>query len=113
MTQNRVGLERRKYRERLGQPGGLDNQPPERWHHPAFAPGVEIAYGERQFTADSAAETPRSQQHHSLVDPLDEMMIEPDFAEFVDQHRGSGQRRIGQQTAQQSRLAGTEKAGKQ
>ena len=40
-------------------------------------------------------------------------MVEPDLAEFVDQHRGVRQRRVAQQALQQRRLARAEASGDQ
>jgi hypothetical protein len=40
-----------------------------------------------EFAADGAAEAARLQHHHRLVDPLEQVMVEADFAELVDQHR--------------------------
>jgi len=46
-----------------------------------------------------------------LVETLDEKMVDPDFAQFVDDHRGVPKRGTGKQTAQQRRLAGPIRAG--
>jgi hypothetical protein len=44
---------------------------------------MKVAYGHRRLAADGTAETTRPQQHDSLIDTLDEMMIEPGFAKLV------------------------------
>jgi len=46
------------------------------------------------------AQAARLQQHHGVVDALQEMVIEPDLAELVDQHRGVGERRMAEQALQ-------------
>ena len=110
MPQHRIGLHRREDRERIGEAGAFDHQPPERRHQPAFAPRMQVPDRRRQLAADGAADAARLQQHHRLVDALEQMMVEPDLAELVDQHGGVGQRRIAQQPLQQRRLARAEEA---
>ena len=60
-----------------------------------------------------AADAARLQHHHFLVDALEQVVVEPDLAEFVDQYGGVGQRRVEQQPPQQRRLARAEKSGDQ
>ena len=95
VPQHRVGLHRREDGERVGQAGALDDQPPEARHLPALALRMQVPDRRRQLAADGAAQAARLQQHHGVVDALQQMMVEPDLAEFVDQHRGIGERRIG------------------
>ncbi len=71
---------------------------------------MQIFYGFAQLAADGAAEAAGLQQHHGVVDALQQMMIEADLAELVDQHCRVAERRIGEQALQQGRLAGAEKA---
>ena len=71
---------------------------------------MQVLDRRRKLAADGAADAAGLQQHHRVVDALEQMMIEPDLAEFVDQHGGVGQRRIGQQALQQRRLARAQKA---
>ena len=74
---------------------------------------MEIAQRLGQFAAHGAAHAARLQQHHRVVDALDEMVVEADLAEFVDQHGGVGERGIGEQALEQRRLARAEKAGEE
>ncbi|MCY1298490.1 hypothetical protein D9M70_479800 [compost metagenome] len=72
---------------------------------------MKVLDGVGQFAANGAAETAGLQQHHGVVDALDEMVVESHFAEFVDQHRGVAERRVGKQTRQQRRLARPQETG--
>ncbi len=105
VAQNRIGLERREHREGIGEPGAFDHQPPERRYQPPLAPRMEIADRARQFAANGAAHAARFEQHHLIVQPLDQKVIDSDFAEFVDDDGGVPERGIGQQAAQQRGLA--------
>ena len=89
----------------------FDDEAAEWRQQAAFAPRVQILDCSRKLAADRAADAARLQHHHSLVDALEEMMVEPDFAELVDQYRGVGQRRVAQQPLQQRRLARAETTG--
>src|SRR5580698_9566822 len=60
--------------------------------------------------ASSPRMVQQRQPDHGVVDALEQMMVEPDFAEFIDKYRRTSQAGIGQQATQQRRLAGAEKA---
>ena len=105
MPQHRISFQCRQNGEGIGEPGALDHQPAERRYDAPLAPRMEIAHRVRQFAADCAAETPRTQQHHLIVKTFDEMMVDPDLAKFVDDDGGVAKRGIGEKTAQQRRLA--------
>ena len=108
--QHRVGLHRGEDGKRIGQARALDDQPAEARHLPTLALAMQVLDRRRQLAADGAAQAARLQQHHGVVDALQQMMIEPDLAELVDQHGGVGQRRIGQQALQKRGLARTQEA---
>src|ERR1022692_4753334 len=74
---------------------------------------MQVAHRGRQFAANGAANATRLQQYHVIVQTLDEKVVDTDFAQFVDDHRGIPERGIGKQTAQKSRLARSEKPGEQ
>ena len=73
------------------------------------ARGVE----QRSRQSDDRAvheEDAERQQHHRVVDALQQMMVEPDFAELVDQHGGVAEVGNGQHARQQGRLAAAQEA---
>ena len=81
----------------------------------ADAAVVEIAQQaferDDQIAAQRAAQAAALQQHHVVVDGLDQQMVEADLAELVDDDGGVGERRILQQAVEQRGLAGAEEAG--
>ncbi len=62
-----------------------------------------------EIAANGAADAARTHHDHVAVDFLDEQMIEPDIAKFIDQHERVGEFGRGQQTIEQRRLAGAQK----
>ena len=95
---------------RVGQAGGLDQQPADRRDLAAQAAHEEILEGAGQFAAHGTAQATRVEQHHPLGLDLDQVVIDADLAEFVDQHHRATQPRLAQQVVQHRGLAGTEKA---
>jgi hypothetical protein len=65
-----------------------------------------------ELAANRTAQAPAREQHHVVRDRLDQQMVEADVAELVDQHGGTGERRVAQQPVEQRGFAGTEEAGK-
>jgi len=100
VADHRLGRQRGDDRRRVGQPRGLDHQAAEEGHLPPLAPAVEVADGIGEVAADGAAETAALEQDRGGVDPLQEMVVEPDLAELVDQHGGFPHAAGGEQTAQ-------------
>ena len=47
-----------------------------------------------QVAAHGAAQAAGREQHHAVLDVLDQQMVEADLAELVDDDGGLGQRRI-------------------
>ncbi len=86
-------------------------------HHAAEggAAIVEIAQQVLQrvdeVAAHRAAQAAALQQHHVVVDMLDQQMVEADLAELVDDDGGLGERRVLEQPVEQRGLAGAEEAG--
>ena len=101
------GLQQRR---RIGEAGGLQHDAVE-----VDAAVVEIAQQvlERgdEIAAQRAAQAAALQQHHVVVDGLDQQMVEPDLAELVDDDGGAGERGIVHQAVEQRGLAGAEEAG--
>ena len=86
-------------------------------HHAAetHAAVVEIAQKLLQrideVAAQRAAQAAALQQHDAVPDLADQQMIEADFAEFIDDDGGLGERRVSDQAIEQRCLAGAKKAG--
>ena len=112
VAHDQIGMRHRglQHRRGIGEAGGLQHHAAE--HHAAV---VEIAQQLLQrvdeIAAQRAAQAAALQQHHAVVDRLDQQVVEPDLAELVDDHRGLGERRVAQQTVEQRGLAGAEEAG--
>ena len=73
-------------RRRIGQAGGLDHDSAKMRHLAARPPGQQIAQRLLQVAAHRAAHAAVFQQQRAFGDALQQMMVEPDLAEFVDQH---------------------------
>ena len=112
-AQRRVGREPGHDRHRVGEAGGLDHHPLERRHLAALHPPVQPLQPVAQVAADRAADAAALEQHHLLVDLLDQQMVEPDLAELVDQHGRAAQVGQRQEPLEQRGLAAAEKAGQQ
>src|SRR5205807_1257181 len=64
-----------------------------------------------EVAAQGAAQATALQQYDAVADRFDQQMVEADFAEFVDDHRGFGERRVAEQAVEQGGLASAEEAG--
>ncbi|MCY1241412.1 hypothetical protein D9M72_543090 [compost metagenome] len=113
MAQNRVGFDRRQHWERVGKSGAFDDDAAERRDQPALPLRVQILDRIGKLAAHRAAETARLQEHHGVVDALDQVMVEADLAELVDEDSGVGKGWVGKQARQQRRLTGAEEAREQ
>jgi hypothetical protein len=100
-------------RHRIGQAGCFDHHPGDRRNLALRTSEVKLLQCRDQVALHAAAETAGIEQDHGVVELLDQMMVDADFAELVDQQRGAGHRRVFHQLVQQRRLAGTEEAGQQ
>ena len=102
--------DRMQYRRRVGEPRGLHDHAPKR--HPAVVEPAQQPF-ERvdQIAPHRAAHAAAREHRQSALDLLDQQMVQSDLAEFVDEHRRIGERRVLEQPIEQARLAGTEKAG--
>jgi hypothetical protein len=93
-------------RRRIGEPRGLNNNPVEL----AFLPHQAIENA-NEIAAHSAANTAIVHFENFLVGPDHEIVIDADFAEFIDDHRIFLAMRLRQNPVEQGRLAGAEIAG--
>ena len=78
---------------------------------PGLASVIEIVERGDQIAEHGAAQAAVLQHHDGVVALRRQRMIEADFAEFVDHHRGIRHRRIAQRAIEQRGLAAAEKAG--
>jgi len=83
-------------RKRIGEPGAFDDSRRNGGTAPPRAGNAGRA-SRLPVRANGAAHATRLQQHHLIVETLDEKMVDPDFAQFVDDHRRCPQARTGKQ----------------
>ena len=99
-----------QHRRRVGEPGRLQDDAAE-----ARAAVVEIAQKlfQRvdQVAAKRAAQTTALKQDDTVPNLPNQQMVEADFAEFIDDDGGLGERRIADQAVEQRGFAGAEEAG--
>ncbi len=110
-AQLRVVAQRGENRGRVGQAGGLQNDPAKRRNFTSITPLQKTEQRVFQLTADGAADTTAGQQHGIRCDLFNQQMIDTHVAEFVDQQRGVAHVFIGQQAFEQRGLATAEEAG--
>src|SRR5436190_17678910 len=67
MTKHRIGGDRGKHGQRIGQPGGFDHQPAIRWDRTAIPFGVELPQGSGQITTNCAAQTSGLEQYRGFI----------------------------------------------
>ena len=101
------------HRCRIGQAGGLDQYPRNRRDLPPRRTLEQSLERPHQIALDAAADASRVEHHQSLVDLLHQMVIDPDFAELVDQNGRSGHIGLTDDVIEQRRLAGPEEARKE
>ncbi len=109
MPEDRISLDGRQHREGIGKTGAFDDDAPERRQQPALASGVEVLERGGKLPTNRAADASGAQQDHLAVDALNKIVIQPDFAEFIDQNGRIGKGRVRQNALEQRRLAGAEK----
>src|SRR5262249_18326615 len=94
-----------------GEPCALDDQATEARHLPALAPRMQLFDRDRELATDGAAEAARLQQHHGVIDALQQVMVKADLAELVDQDGGVGECGVAQRAWRRVGLAETRKPG--
>jgi hypothetical protein len=100
-----------EHRRRISQTGRLDQHARKSRDLASPAAHEQVAQAARQVAARAAAQAARGEDDDVVVDLVDQMVIDGDFAELVDQHRRVGKRRLPQEMVEQGRLAGSEEAG--
>ena len=93
---------------RIGEARRFDHHALETSYFTCFPPLVQIDQGCHQVAADGAADTAAGQIDDTLIARFDQQMIEPDLAEFVDDHGRILKRRIAQNTGQNGRFSAAE-----
>ena len=108
-----VGHQGMDDRRRVGQAGGLDHHPGERRDVALDALDEQLAQGAGEVVADGAAKAACVEQHRILVDPLDQMVVEPDLAELVDQYGRIRHLGMFQQSIDKGGFSAPQKTGQQ
>ena len=85
VAQDGLGQQRVGDRRRIRQSGSLDDDPAEIRHLAARSPRQLLAQRLLQVAAHRAAQAAVFQQQRAFGDALQQMMVESDFAEFVDE----------------------------
>ena len=98
-------------RRRVGQSRGLDHDAAKIRHLASGSPGQQIAQRPLQVAANRAAQTAVVEQQRTFGHALQQMMVEPDFAEFVHQNGDILEFRRSQEPLQQRGFPAAEKAG--
>ncbi len=104
----RVGEERVHDRGRVGDPRRLDDDTPKGRDLACIRAVEQVAQLVGQIAAQRAAHAAAGEQHGALVDAAQEVMVEPDLAQLVDDHRGLRELGAAQQRSEQRRLAAAE-----
>jgi hypothetical protein len=110
--QRRIDQQRVMDRARIGQSRRLDHDPV-KGQVAADPPPQQGNQRPGQIAPDRAADAARGHQDDILRRRLDQVMVQPRLAEFVDHHRDPARGRVMQQTVQQRGFARAEKAGEQ
>ena len=80
---------------------------------PGAAARGQIAHRAPQIAAHRAAQTPRSQKHHGFRGAFDQVMVQPDLAEFVHDHGYPLHAGMPEERVEKCGLSGAQKAGQQ
>ena len=111
VTEHGVGLERSDNGCRLGQAGGFDDDALEMGNLPARPLVEQIEQRLFEFAAYLAAQAAGTEQDGIRRDGRDELLVDADFAEFVNQHGAVAVMFGAEDFLQQRGFAGAEKAG--
>ncbi len=111
MPQHGFGQQRVGDRRWIGEPGGLDHHPAKIRYLAARSPRQQLAQRPLQVATHRAAQAAIAEQQRVLRHALQQMMIEPNLAEFVDQHGYVGEVGRAQQPLQQRGFPAAEKSG--
>ena len=97
-------------RRRIGEPGGLHQHARKGRHLAAVALDQEVAQRLFQIAPQGAADAAARQNRDLAVDRLDQQMVEPDLAEFVDDDGAVPHAGVTQQLVEKRGLAAAEEA---
>ena len=106
-----IGSKRLQDRAGIGEPAGLDHDPPELRQRALRAFGDEIAQRVLQVGAHVAAQAAVAEQRDVVARGAHQRVVDADAAELVDDDRGAFALGACEKAAQQRRFAGAEKAG--
>ena len=103
--------DRLQHRSGIGEAARFDDDALETRHPAPAALGKERAQGFLQIGSNRAAQAAIAEQHGRVARRAQQRVVDADLAELVDDDGGVGPLGLGQQFADQRRLAGAEKAG--
>ncbi len=106
-----VGGKGLQHRPRIGEARGFDDHPREARDSAAGTVGEQRAQGFLQIGADVAAHAAIAEQNRNVAARAQQCLVDADLAKLVDDDRGVGAFGLGQQGADQGRLARAEKPG--
>src|SRR3954454_12673102 len=95
----------------VGEPAGLDNNAIERRTAALITTVKQVLERSREVTADLAAEAAGLQFDETVFAGLDQLVVKPDLAKFIDDDGGSGEVRLAKQMPQYGSLAAAKEAG--
>ena len=94
VPQQRLVDERTHDRRRIREAGRLHHDPSERRHLARVTTVEERPKLVGEIAAQRAAQATRREQHRALVDPADDVVVDPDLPQLVHDHRRLTQRRM-------------------
>ena len=103
--------QRMQYRRGVGQTAGFDHHAIERRNRALHAPRRKLGERLREIATHVATQATVGKLHKTFLAGLDQIMIQPNRAEFIDDDRGAAHRRIANEACEQRGLAAAEKAG--
>ena len=98
-------------RRRVREPGRLDDDATEGRDLARVAAGDQVAQLVGEVAAERAAQAAARQQHGALVDPAQQVVVDPDLAELVHDHCRLAHVRVRQEAGEQRGLAAAEEPG--
>jgi hypothetical protein len=106
----RVVQQHLHHRRRVGEPGGLDDDAPERRDVAGVAAREQLSDRALEVRTQRAAHASALQHHHLALDGVDQQVVQPDRAELVDDHRGVAELGLLEQVVEQRRLPAAQEA---
>ena len=100
-----IGHQRMQDRRRVREPGRLDHDALELRDGSRGAARCQVCERQHEIAAHIAAQAAIGELHEALVAGFDQLVVEPDRAEFIDDHRRAAHRGVAQEACEQRGLA--------